>query len=124
MPAARKSRGLATAVTVAGLLATACGSAVRVGRNRTLQVALSEYRVNPRAASVSTGFLTLVVRNYGRLTHNLVIAQNGRPQAATPSIAPGSEATIVLQLSPGTYTMSSTILSDADLGERGTLNVT
>jgi plastocyanin len=123
MAAARNSRGLAIAVAAAGLLATACGSAVHVGRGRTLEVALSEYRVNPSAASISAGSLTFVVRNYGRLTHNLVIAQNGHPQAATPSLAPGSEATIVLYLRPGTYTMASSILSDAGLGERGTLTV-
>jgi uncharacterized cupredoxin-like copper-binding protein len=95
-----------------------------VGQNRTLNLALSEYRINPRASTVSAGVLTLVVRNYGRLTHNLVIAENGHQEGATSSIAPGGEATLVVVLNPGRYTLSSSILQDADLGARATLTVT
>ena len=96
---------------------------VRVGAGRTLQVAVTEYRINPDAIAVTAGFLTLVVRNYGRLTHNLVVAENGRPDGATGSIPPGREATLIVDLARGRYTISSTILSDADLGARGTLSV-
>jgi hypothetical protein len=106
-----------------GLLAAGCGRTAQIGASRTLQVALSEYRINPSAISVSRGFVTLVVRNYGRLTHNLVVSENGRPDGATRSIPPGREATLIVDLAPGRYTMSSTILSDADLGARGTLTV-
>lgn len=111
------------AVTAIGLLVAGCGRTVRIGVGRTLQVALSEYRINPSAVIVSSGFVTLVVRNYGLLTHDLVLAENGRPEGATPPIPPGHEATLIVDLAPGHYTMSSTILSDADLGERGTLTV-
>lgn len=120
----RTSTGLAIATTVAACLLAGCGTVTRVGADRTLDVALSEYRINPRASTVSAGVLTLIVRNYGRLTHNLVVAENGLQDGATPSIPPGGEATIVIVVSPGRYTLSSTILQDADLGARGTLTVT
>jgi hypothetical protein len=111
---------LATGVSLAG-----CGAvAVRVGAGGTLEVALSEYRINPREATAAPGVVTFVVRNYGRLTHDLVIALDGRQAGSTPSIPPGGEATITLELGPGQYTMASTILQDSDLGVRGTLSVT
>jgi hypothetical protein len=94
-----------------------------VGADRTLGVALTEYRINPRAIAAGPGLLTLVVRNNGRLTHNLVVARDGHPVGSTASIPPGGEATLVLVLPRGRYAMSSTILSDADLGTRGTLTV-
>jgi hypothetical protein len=114
------SAALATGVSLAG-----CGGvATRLGPGGTLDVALSEYRINPLEATAPSGVLTFVVRNYGRLTHDLVIALDGRQAGSTPSIPPGGEATITLELGPGHYTMSSTILEDSDLGIRGTLSIT
>lgn len=114
---------LTAIVTVAGLTGAGCTHTVHVGAARTLQVALSEYRINPNSIRVTPGFLTLVVRNYGRLTHNLVVARDGRVQGATGSIPPGREATLIVDLARGRYSLASTILSDADLGARGTLTV-
>ena len=43
---------------------------------------------------------------------------------ATKPIPPGQSALLTLSLTPGTYMMSSTLLSDEALGEYGTLTVT
>jgi hypothetical protein len=107
-----------------GTAVTGCGSTIRVGTGRTLAVALDEYRVNPGSASAPSGVLTLIVRNYGRLSHNLVVASGGYDDGSTSAIPPGNEATLLLDLTPGVYTIYSSILNDDALGIHGTLTVT
>ena len=110
---------LAAALAVAG-----CGGSTRVARDRTFQVALTEYRVSPQSVSAPAGTVTIFVHNYGRLSHDLVISQDGRSEAATEPIAPGQTGELVATLTPGKYQMASTILSDQALGLYGTLTVT
>jgi hypothetical protein len=114
------------AATVALLTAmlAGCGHTEALKGTRTLDVALSEYRVAPQSSSVSAGDLTVLVHNYGRLTHNLVISRDGQAAAMTRPVAPGQTAEITLTLSRGTYLMASTMLSDQSLGAYGTLRVT
>jgi plastocyanin len=106
------------------LLLAGCGATTRVAADATLQVALTEYHVQPQDVRAAAGTLTIVVHNYGRLSHNLVISLDGRPQASTKPIAPGQTAELFASLAPGRYTMSSTILADQALGAYGTLIVT
>jgi hypothetical protein len=123
MPEVRRSLYRLGLVVAATTLA-GCSDVVRIGRTRTLGVALSEYRVNPSSTSAPSGVIELVVRNYGRLSHNVVVSGKGHADGATPAIPPGNQATLLLDLTPGVYTISSSILNDAALGIRGTLTVT
>jgi hypothetical protein len=119
------SRRLAAAtLSLSALGLAGCGHAARVGTDRTLTVGLTEYRVTPQEARLSQGLLTIVVHNYGKLTHNLSVSLDGVPEGATPPIPAGQSADLALQLAPGRYDMSSTLLSDEALGEYGTLTVT
>ncbi len=70
------------------------------------------------------GTLSIYVHNYGRLTHNLVISNGGRPEASTQPIPPGPDHRADRHPAPGRYLMASTILSDQALGAYGTLTVT
>jgi hypothetical protein len=106
------------ALSVAG-----CGAGTRIGTDGTLRIALSEYRVTPQDVHANTGLLTLVVHNYGRLTHDLVITLDGQTEVTTKPIAPGQTEELVTALGPGHYTMASSILSDQALGAYGTLDV-
>ena len=45
------------------------------------------------------------------------------PDGSTQPIPPGQSAELLLDLPAGTYTMNSTLLSGAALGETGTLHV-
>lgn len=101
-----------------------CGQTSLTGNDRTLFIALTDYRVTPHNVRVSSGPLTIMVHNYGRLTDNLAVSLAGHPSATTRPIAPGQSAELTLTVEPGTYLMASTILSDQALGEYGTLNVT
>jgi plastocyanin len=111
-------------VTALLVLVGGCAHQQLVGSDRTVHVALSEYRLNPDNVRVNAGMLIIYVRNYGRLTHNLVISQNGQTAGSTTPLWPGQSAELALDLAPGTYSMASTILSDEALGAYGTLKVT
>lgn len=111
----------------AGLATTAiagCGSTTTVGRDGTLRIAVTEYRITPQAVQAAPGPLTIVVHNDGRLSHNLVISSSGGiVEASTPPIAPGQWAQLTATLSAGRYLMASSLLSDQALGAYGTLNI-
>ncbi len=124
MPAARRAKLLLAIVSLAlGWLAAGCSHTRAVSADRTLRVALTEYRLNPQSAHVSSGVVTILVHNYGRLTHNLVVSENGQTIGSTKPVAPGQSAEIDLNLANGSYLMTSTILSDQALGAYGTLTV-
>ncbi len=101
----------------------ACGSTTTIRRDGTLRIALGEYRVIPQDVHTTAGVLTIVVHNYGRLTHDLVISLNGQPEIATEPIPPGQTTELEAGLVPGRYLMASSILSDQALGAYGTLDV-
>lgn len=123
MPEPSRAAGLA-AVAASAFLIAACGHTQTVGAARTLQMGLTEYRLTPENARVSAGVLTIVVHNYGVLTHNLVVSNSGGTVDSTEPIRPGQTAELSLSLAPGRYLMASTIQADQSLGEYGTLTVT
>jgi hypothetical protein len=105
------------------ILAAGCGHTQVVGDSRTLQVGITEYRIVPDSAKVKEGTLTIVVHNYGILTHNLEITQGSQTEGTTIPIWPGGSADLTVALLPGKYQMLSTLLSDQALGIYGTLTV-
>jgi len=112
----------ASAIALASVLC-GCSHTVVVGSDRTLTLALTEYRVIPQSVQATSGLLTIIVHNEGRLTHNLALSRNGRIVAETPPVASGASADLAISLAPGSYLMASTLFSDQVLGEYGTLTV-
>jgi len=108
----------------AALLVCACSHTEVVGSNRTVQIQLSEYRLQPQSIRVSRGLLTIIVHNHGVLDHNLALYQNGQTVDSINPLGPGETSQMTLFLSPWTYSMGSTVLSDQSLGAYGTLRVT
>jgi hypothetical protein len=105
------------------MIAAGCGTTEVVGSGRQLTVALTEYRLRPQSAAISAGPVTFVVHNYGRLTHNLVVFMNGRPQDSMHPIPPGGSGDLTVYLGAGRYTLASTVQSDQALGVYGRLAV-
>jgi hypothetical protein len=119
----RRRTGLTVLLlTLAGTLA-GCGSTVQVGRGGVLRLAVSEYHIAPASASAAPGRLTLLVRNFGRLEHNLAITAGGRTLASTQPLPPGSQAKLTVSLPRGSYELESTLDSDATLGATAALQV-
>jgi hypothetical protein len=114
---------LAAPVAVFAALLAGCSDVTKVASGAPLRIALSEYRVRPQSVRANAGLLTIEVHNYGRLSHNLVIALAGHPVFSTKPIPPGQTAELFANLAPGRYAMASTILADQALGAYGTLMV-
>lgn len=117
-------RGVRLAVLTCALALSACSHVHVVGAHRTLTVELTEYKLIPQNVRVAQGELTIIVRNYGRLAHNLSVTMDGVNEGSTLPLLPGQSARLAVYLTPGKYVMASTILSDQALGEYGTLTVT
>jgi hypothetical protein len=128
MPSALRGRFAtprrAAAAVSCALALSACSHVHVVGADRTLRVALTEYRLRPQDVRMSAGPLTIFIHNYGRLTHNLAVSMSGSSAGSTGPLLPGRSTELLLYLTPGRYLMASTILSDQALGEYGTLTVT
>jgi uncharacterized cupredoxin-like copper-binding protein len=96
-----------------------------------LRLQVDEYRIVPQDVEVRAGRMKFVVRNTGRLTHNLVIqvpadTPDGKPVLVdrTATMQPGQTAEpIKVTLQPGVYRLVCTIANHDDLGQFGKLTV-
>jgi uncharacterized cupredoxin-like copper-binding protein len=98
-----------------------------------LRITLDEYRVRPQNIQVPAGRVHLIVRNSGRLTHNLVIesfthalgeepTRYGRTDTLHPGQSGSEQQPITLK--PGKYRLTCSIGNHDDLGQYGELKVT
>ncbi len=130
-------RHLTAACLAASLIAlSGCGGAETERTDRPiLRLTLDEYRIVPQdiVARPPRGRLKIVVRNTGRLTHNLAIQIPAAdvdekpepvPGARVESMQPGEAAQpIKVSLPPGEYRLVCTIANHDDLGQYGKLVV-
>jgi plastocyanin len=122
MPPTRTAAKLLATLALA-LVGAGCDHTT-VARDGQVQMSITEYRLVPQSIRTPAGALTIYVHNYGRLAHNLVVMRGTATWGSTEPIRPGQSAELTVGLHPGKYLMSSTILSDRDLGIYGTLTVT
>ena len=124
----------AAALTSSAIVLGGCGGEEPVETDRPiLRLAVDEYRIVPQDVVARPGRIKIVVRNVGRLTHNLVIQRPPEdvddkpeevPGARVKSMQPGAVAPpIKVTLAPGEYRMVCTIANHDDLGQYGTLVV-
>lgn len=126
-------RPVAGCLSAIALLLTGCESdTVRTDRP-ILRLTVDEYRITPQNVSARPGRIKIVVRNTGRLPHNLIIQtppeQPGDRPVQVPggrvhSMRPGESAeAIKVTLAPGTYRIACTLANHDDLGQYGKLVV-
>ena len=121
----------AAALAAAAFALGSCGGDEVFRTDRPiLRITLDEYRIMPQNIEVKAGRMKLVVRNAGRLTHNLAIqVPNGpggkpTPVARVATMQPGQTAEpIKVTLARGEYRLACTIANHDDLGQFGTLKV-
>ncbi len=118
-------------LAAAALALSGCGGGESLRTDRPIvRIALDEYRIVPQDITVRPGRMKFVVRNTGRLTHNLIIqlpeGSGGQPLLVdrVATMQPGQAAEpIKVTLSPGEYRLVCTIANHDDLGQFGTLKV-
>lgn len=129
------SRHAAACLATTPIALAGCGEGRLQRTDRPiLRLVVEEYRIVPQNVVMRPGRIKVVVRNSGRLTHNLVIQRppkeiDDKPQEVpggrVKSMQPGEAAQpIKLTLRPGTYRLVCTIANHDDLGQYGRLVVT
>jgi hypothetical protein len=123
---------LTACLAASAAVLSGCGGAGTFRTDRPiLRLTLDEYRIVPQDIVARPGRIKIVVRNAGRLTHNLVIQLPPKdvddkpvevPGARVPSMQPGEAAQpIKVTLAPGEYRLVCTIANHDDLGQYGKL---
>jgi plastocyanin len=120
-------------LVTAALAVAGCGDvAYTRAPDRRVEVRLDEYRVLPEHIQVTAGRITLVARNTGRLTHNLVVVQFDRPLGdeeekrygePTKTLFSGETGSTTVDLEPGKYRLICTISNHDNLGQYAELKV-
>jgi uncharacterized cupredoxin-like copper-binding protein len=126
---------MASFVLFAGMLAAvyffgketeeARGAAPGAVAARTIDVTESEFKIAlPALKELNGGTYTFRVHNAGKIPHDLVISggQASGPEK-TPTIAPGDDATLKVNLGPGRYTLYCSIPGHRQLGMQAALAV-
>jgi plastocyanin len=111
---------LATAAALAG-----CGPGPSADApDRTVTIALTDFRPRPQDVRVDAGRVTFRVRNEGRLPHNLSLrGPQGRVLMKISTLLPGETGSATVRLRRGTYTIFCVIGNHEVLGEHGTVHV-
>lgn len=111
-------------LTALGLLVGLAASLVpmALGAGGTTAVRLSEYKVTPKPATAKAGKVTFVVKNAGKLEHEMVVMKTNIPAGKLPlnaknrvpekgvvgeagDIKPGQTKRVTLTLKPGKYVL-------------------
>jgi plastocyanin len=99
------------------------GRAVTVPARHPLRIAADEYSFDPSTITVErAGEVTVVLRNKGRLAHDLRIRRGARDVGGTPAFE-GGERTTRVRLEPGRYHFLCTVGDHEQLGMKGTVRV-
>jgi len=108
-----------TAVAVFGVESEPAKSAEAKGAAKTVQVQEKEFKILPASLSVAAGKVTFVVKNIGKIPHDLSISASQK----TPLIKPGGTANLAVTLAKGTYTLYCSVPGHRQLGMKATLKV-
>jgi uncharacterized cupredoxin-like copper-binding protein len=101
---------------------TTAESTTAPGGGETVDIAETEYKLDPSDATVKAGSVTFSVSNDGSTVHNLEIEGNG-VEEGTEDLQPGSSGELTVDLKPGTYEMYCSIDGHEDLGMTGEVTV-
>jgi len=140
----RVTAGALAAAAALGVLAATGGAGVAPARDTTaaatkVKVALSEWKLVPSVVRISPGRITFVVRNMGKIPHELVIVRTGRHHHALPmsgsqaseaglmgeieEFLPGQTRHLVVKLAPGRYVLLCNLPGHYMAGQYAALRV-
>lgn len=101
-----------------------CGSSPAVREpDGTVEITLRDFRMTPQQVRSQAGDLTIIVRNEGRLPHNLRIRGIGGTRVKVRTMLPGASAARVVRLPKGDWRMFCSLANHEELGLYGTLRL-
>jgi len=107
----------------AGEVATEATASAPAEGGQTVNMSLTDFRLDPAAPTVNAGTVTFKVINDGQTTHALEVEGPGE-EAETEDLAPGDSAELTVDLSePGTYEMYCPVDGHKDQGMEGEITV-
>lgn len=114
---------MAVGAATCALLISGCG-AERKHRTLTLTgdtvtVVADQYYFDPDTIVTKRGPLEIDFKNSGNLIHNLVLERAGVRVGKAPSLEPGSQTVLKVDLAPGKYTLLCTVGDHEELGMKG-----
>jgi uncharacterized cupredoxin-like copper-binding protein len=101
-----------SAVVVFGRESEAKGAG-ETAKGVTVQVKEVEYKITLSTHKVPHGVVTFVVKNAGRIAHNLTIQQGGKH---TATLGPGKTVKLTVTLKKGAYTLYCSVPGHRQLG--------
>lgn len=101
-----------SAVAIFGVESETTKGAVAATTGVTVQVQEQEYKITLPTHKVRHGVVTFVVKNVGKIPHNLTI----KGVKHTPNIAPGKMAKLTVTLKKGVYTLYCSVPGHRQLG--------
>jgi uncharacterized cupredoxin-like copper-binding protein len=101
-----------SAVVVFGRESEAKGAG-ETAKGVSVQAKEVEYKITLSTQKVQHGVVTFVVKNAGRIAHNLTIQQGGKH---TANIGPGKTAKLTVTLKKGAYTLYCSVPGHRQLG--------
>ena len=108
--------------TTAAESTTAESTTTAASGGETVDIAETEYKLDPSDATVKAGSVTFNVSNDGSTVHNLEIEGNG-VEEETEDLQPGASGELTVDLKPGSYEMYCSIDGHEDLGMKGEVTV-
>jgi uncharacterized cupredoxin-like copper-binding protein len=113
-------RILAAAALLAVL--TACGGSSGGGGGRTVDVTLTEFKVELSDTALQSGEYTFVAKNDGAIVHALEIEGPG-VEKKTATLEPGKSAELTVTLKQGTYEFYCPVDGHKDKGMKTEIRV-
>ncbi len=110
-------------ILLVALLLAGCGSAPAAREpDGTIELTVRDFRVRPQVVRApGRTDLTIIVRNTGRLPHNLRIRGAGGTRVKFRTMLPGESAARVVKLPRGDWRMFCSLSNHEELGLYGTL---
>lgn len=83
-------------------------------------VKMSEFKYEPATVETKAGTVEFKLQNLGTVEHSFIIVNTGK---GTEQVRPGAEATLAVDLKPGTYTVECDVAGHKEAGMVMTLVV-
>jgi plastocyanin len=98
-------------------------TAKATGPGGTVNVSLTDFKLNPADPTVKSGDVTFDATNDGATVHSIEVEGAGEEAKLPAELQPGQKGTVTVNLPPGTYEWYCPIANHKDLGMKGEITV-